>query len=100
MTPVGSINAWQCDRCHNYLVARHADAGVTPMFLACRRDNCEGRGVSLGYPNGPVPDFLMSQLWWEWRKASTTQMKRWKRTDPGMYQHCVQGGLVLREIES
>lgn len=37
----------------------------------------------------------MALLAWQWAKASRTQLKRWRRENPAMYNHCVLGGLVL-----
>lgn len=98
MMPAGSINAWECDRCGTYLVAVHRDSGVTPMFLACREPGCGGRAVSLGYPPPPVPAGITEALAWEWRTASRSEMKRWRRDRDPMYQHCEQGGLILQPI--
>lgn len=93
---VGRINAYDCEDCHGYTVTRDVDAGVTPMFLACRAtEGCTGRAVSLCYPSGPVPDWL-PEVEWEWYRpfANDPEVK----DHPGMKQHVAQGGLALRKI--
>lgn len=99
MMPAGSINAWECPVCGHLTVAVHVDEGVTPMFLGCRRKpGCTGRAVSSGYPSLPVPERIRLLCAWEWFRPSATQMKRYRREDPAMFQHCAQGGLELRPL--
>lgn len=89
----GRHNAYRCDDCHAYTVVRHADSGVTPMFLGCRAtEGCKGQGVSLGYPEGPIPpEFLPAP--WEWyRPTADDPILR----DPAMRDHVERGGLALR----
>lgn len=96
MMPTGSINAWKCDACGGLTVAIHADEGVTPMFLACRRtEGCNGRAVSAGYPDPPIPDEIVSLLAWEWYRPTD----RWaRRQGREMQDHVRNGGLVLRAL--
>jgi hypothetical protein len=97
--PQGAINTWQCDTCRGILVAVHTDEGTTPMFLGCRAEvGCKGTMVSAGYPSSPIPDYIVKKLAWHWHKASTTQMKAYKRNDPAMYQHLQMGGLLLDRL--
>lgn len=103
MMPRGSINAWQCDQCSGLIVAVHIAEGVTPMFLACRGQlgpgqKCEGRATSAGYPPPPVPLTIRAAALWEWRLATATERKRWKRENPEMLMHVNAGGLVLAPI--
>lgn len=91
----GAINAWQCDRCRGLLVAIHVADGATPIRLACRAEGCDGTAISSGYPRPPIPDAIKTALAWEWRRATNTELKRWRRENPGMFQHCSAGGLVL-----
>jgi hypothetical protein len=104
MMPAGSINGWQCDKCHRLTIAIHRDEGVTPFMLACRADGyeprspestCDGMGVSCGYPVDPPP----CPPEWEFFRPSKSQMKRYKREDPAMYEHCIKGGLELRRLQ-
>lgn len=89
----GAINGYRCQTCGRTTWTIDADEGVTPMFLKCLSGFCSGTGQSLGYhaPDGVVPTF-------RWRKASNGEMKRWRRDDPSMYEHCQMGGLVLEAI--
>lgn len=96
MMPAGSINAWKCPTCRGLTVAVHVDQGVTPMFLACRATpRCQGRAVSAGYPSAPIPPSILAAVGFEWRAASMTELKRYRRENPPMYEHCRAGGLVI-----
>ena len=94
----GRVNAYKCDSCGRYTVTIDRDEGVTPMFLACRADGtedfkCNGRAVSLGYPQGPTPDWAVPA--WEWYKPSRIEMHG---LSPEMRDHVQRGGLMLRKI--
>jgi hypothetical protein len=52
-------------------------------------------GVSAGYPGEPIPDHILEAVAWVWRKATSSELKRFRREDPAMYRHCIAGGLVL-----
>jgi hypothetical protein len=77
------------------MVAVHVDEGVTPMMLACRADDCRGVAMSRGYHTNPGD---RARVTIEWRKATTTELKRWRREDPSMYAHCTAGGLVIGDL--
>lgn len=97
--PQGAINTWQCNTCSGVIVAVHTDEGTTPMFLACRAtEGCAGTMVSAGYPSAPVPEHIIKLLSWHWHKASATQLKRYRRENPAMYQHLQMGGLLLDRL--
>lgn len=97
--PRGSVNSWKCPTCGLLTSAVHVHEGVTPMMLRCRRTpGCTGMAVSAGYPPGPQPYYVLEHIDWEWAQASRGQMKRWRREDPAMFNHCQMGGLVLRPI--
>ena len=89
----GAHNAYRCDDCRDYTVVIHVDAGVTPMLLACRAtEGCMGRSVSLCYPDGPIPGFLLPAMWEWYRPDWQDPVMR----DPGMREHVSLGGLALR----
>lgn len=103
--PRGSVNGWQCDKCHRLTIAIHRNQGVTPFMLACRADGyepgspestCDGMAVSCGYPADPPP----RPPEWEWYRPSRNQIKRYKRDNPDMYRHVTKGGLELRKIDA
>lgn len=96
MMPAGSINAWKCPDCGGLTVAIHADEGVTPMFLACRRtEGCKGMAVSAGYPDPPIPGHVVELLAWEWYRPT----EKWaRRKGPEMLDHVRNGGLALRPL--
>lgn len=81
MMSAGQLNAWFCPKCRGLTIVRHADAGVTPMFLGCRAnadEPCMERAHSLMYPEplfgllmvrgaspiGDGPDAI--EVEWEW----------------------------------
>lgn len=97
--PAGAINAWKCEKCGGLTVARHADEGVTPMFLACRASgrvgDCDGQAESMFYPAPPVPESVLEQLKWEWYRPSKRAIRK---LEPAMRYHVEGGGLLLRRI--
>lgn len=93
------INGWYCPTCGQVTVVVHADAGVTPMMLACRATpDCDGVGQSLGYPPGVPSNEVLDTVAYEWAVPSRTQMKAWKREAHPMYDHILAGGLALRPL--
>jgi hypothetical protein len=98
VTPAGATNVWTCPVCTGFTFAVHRDAGVTPMFLACRASgdvgDCEGMSISCGYPPGPRPAFLGDPQW-EWYRPSRRAVKQ---LSSAMRDHVTRGGLVLRKI--
>lgn len=91
--PAGAVNAYRCKDCDGVIVTEHADAGTTPMFLACRL--CDtGEMVSFGYPRGPIPRTLAAKPRYVWYRPSKREMKR---LDPVLRDHVERGGLLLRD---
>jgi hypothetical protein len=90
----GARNAYRCKECGRYSVTVHVDQGVTPLFLRCLREGCEGQSVSAMYPPEPWPKGL-GEATHEWYRPDAKQMKK---LTPGELQHVKQGGLLLREI--
>jgi hypothetical protein len=89
----GRHNAYRCDDCGHFTVVVHVDTGVTPMFLACRAtEGCKGQGVSLGYPEGPIPKSMLPARWEWYRPTSDDPILN----HPGMREHVERGGLALR----
>lgn len=108
----GKRNAYYCDVCRGYVVTIDRDAGVTPMFLACRvkgdpRDpanDCKGRSRSMMYPPEPWPEEdgygtpIPTEPTWEWYMPDEDECKRLKGEDLGAWEHVEKGGLLLRPI--
>lgn len=94
----GDVNAWKCDACGRLLVAVDVVEGVTLMMVRCRFGGCSGAMVSSFYPAGPVPPEILEALAWEWRQATSTERKRWKRDRHPMLDHVNKGGLVLDRL--
>lgn len=90
----GERNAWFCPACRGLTIVKHVDAGVTPMYLACRRaglapeeNPCKGQATSLWYPSAGFwglidpagkPDrrgtFHPTELYdWEWFAENDAQ---------------------------
>lgn len=97
--PAGAVNMWICPDGH-HTTAVHLHPGVTPMYLRCRHAGCQQMGTSAGYPPGPVPARVRKVIAYEWARATTTQMKDWKRRRDVMYSYCLAGGLILRPLTS
>ena len=92
---VGKVNAYRCDECKGFITTRDVDAGVTPMFLGCRAtEGCQGRSVSSGYPDGPIPDWI-PPVEWEWYRPAGHDLTG--ETDE-VRDYVAQGGLLLRPI--
>lgn len=94
---VGRVNAYRCDECKGLTVTIDVDAGVTPMFLACRASgqpgDCEGRAMSMGYPPGDPPNFVMEKLAWEWFRPTRLELLK---HNAEVRDHVARGGLLLR----
>jgi hypothetical protein len=95
--PAGAVNVWICPDGH-HTTAIHLHEGVTPLYLACRHTACQKMATSAGYPPGPVPGRVVKRIAWEWARATTTQMKDWKRRRDPMYTQCLAGGLIIRPL--
>lgn len=99
MEAKGLVNAYTCEKCGGTICTVNLDAGVTPMFLACRAvpsdlvKDCDGSMVSAWYRGTEA----MTPTW-GWHQATPKQIRRMKRNDPAMADHCAQGGLLLREL--
>lgn len=92
----GAINAYICAKCGALTVVRHVDAGVTPMFLACRRPSgCDEMARSAGYPPNP-PQKVIDAVRWEWYRPDHTEFDK---LDQVMKDHIKRGGLILRPVE-
>ncbi len=98
----GRVNGWRCKDCGRHTYVVHVDHGVTPMFLACRTDGlepsdnpCKGMGVSLMYPDAPMPQHVVEAVRWEWYKPSGRAARE---MDAGMREHIERGGLALRRL--
>ena len=96
----GEVNGWACDTCGESTYVVHVDDGTTPMFLGCRASAgvCPGRGVSMMYPRGPVPDHVRRAVAWEWYEPGDRERRRLRRREPETYQHVEMGGLLLRPL--
>lgn len=94
--PAGAINAYSCTTCSKLTVVQHIDAGVTPMFLACRATpDCDGTGESLGYPNQDrIPQRVREAVRWEWYRPNR---REFMKLSAEMKAHVSRGGLLLRE---
>ena len=93
------LNAYYCDQCLRYIVTIDTDAGVTPMFLACRATpGCTGRSVSMGYPKQPWPTEAPEPIpTHEWYRPSA----KWaRRKGPEMLRHVQDGGLTIRALRT
>ena len=48
----GRFNFWLCEKCGQFTIGVHRDAGVTPFMIGCHaRPSCDGTARSMFYPN-------------------------------------------------
>lgn len=73
-------NAYFCRSCHGLTLTDHADPGVTPMFIRCRRagldpfeNPCKGTAASLMYPPPNFFALLPIASPWEWFASTDAQ---------------------------
>lgn len=91
----GAINAYRCPTCERYRVVQHVDKGVTPMFMICADPDCKGQAVSMMYPDQKhIPEKIRKAVRWEWYRPD---MKEYRKLDPDVRSHVLQGGLLIRE---
>lgn len=93
-------NVYTCQRCGAVLVTVDRDEGATPMFMTCGRYNphgCGGMMHSAMYPKGPRPAHIPAPTH-EWYAPDDRERKRLRRTEPALYDHVAQGGLLIRPI--
>lgn len=69
------------------------DDGTTPMMIACRHEGCDKTAKSRFYR---VNQSLVPTH--EWYKPTERYIRKLKRGNSPLYDHCVNGGLLLREI--
>lgn len=88
----GWVNGYQCDGCRDSIWTIIADAGTTPMLLACRsKKECQGTMHSTwGRTPYPVEEL---HIRWEWFKPND-----FSSYDEAMRDHLEAGGLELRQI--
>ncbi len=89
----GDINGYICGTCTGVIGVQHADAGWTPMFLACRATtDCRGQMASMIYIL-PSADFYPLHITYEWFKPDDLS-----GYDRPMRDYIERGGLDLRRI--
>lgn len=81
------INIYTCPSNH-VLITRDLDSGVTPMFKKCAICGQQSRS---GFYNGELQGLTPTH---EWYKPAHPE----RYADSGMREHCLKGGLALREI--
>jgi hypothetical protein len=88
-------NGYRCPNCGKVTMTYHVDDGVTPFYLRCRADGgCgEAMAISLGYPDGPIPDELAALPRWEWYLPDAEELAG---MDEEWRVHIARGGLALR----
>lgn len=106
--PANRKNAYYCEDCRGYIVTVDVDAGVTPMFLACRvlgeptdtANTCKGTSKSMMYPDEPWPEHdghgtpIPTEPTWEWYRPDGRETRE---LDSGSFEHVAKGGLLLRK---
>lgn len=103
MQEPGDVNYYRCNVCGHYIKTVHVDGGVTPMNLACRAtERCRGFMMSMFYAEPPaeILPSLANVPVYEWYMPTPKQLRRMRRNDPETYEHCKQGGLLLRRKDA
>lgn len=97
------VNGWTCPRCHETTYCVELDAGVTPMFLACRAEGvepaeakCHGTAQSIMYPPPPIPEHVLLAVEWEWYRPLEDELR--EMVDQAAVAHVQRGGLLLRKL--
>ena len=88
----GWVNGYHCDDCRDIIWTITADAGTTPMLLACRsKENCRGTMHSTwGRQPFPIEEL---HIRWEWFMPDD-----FSSYGEDMRQHLEAGGLDLRQV--
>lgn len=104
----GEVNGYICQRCGEVTMVVLVDDGTTPFMIACRAEGldptaakCKGTAESMFYPRSPLPPgyrAILLERGWEWYAASKGQLRRFRKRNPGLYDHCSKGGLLLRRL--
>ena len=89
----GKINQYVCPKCRHVTTTIDRDAGVTPFLLDCKGMKCGGgyNMHSLGYGKRVDPEATPTH---EWYRPGTLD----EVSDPGVREHVLNGGLLLRPI--
>lgn len=90
----GQVNAYKCEQCDGEICTVNLDDGVTPAFLGCHaKEGCSGSMVSAWYRGTE-----RKQPTYGWHAATPKQIRRMRRNNPELADHCKSGGLLLREL--
>jgi hypothetical protein len=90
-------NFYRCRECAHVWVTVDVTPGVTPAFLACRRDGCSGQMASAGYPKPENwPDSISRTPDAEWYTPGEYERRKMRKKYPALYSHVLKGGLILR----
>ena len=88
------VDVYTCDDCGAKFYTQYVDKGVTPFTIACR--SCNGTAYhrhTLPLTEWAMQDEVVLELH-SWVRPTFEQLKK---LSPGMQEHVLDGGLVLRE---
>lgn len=89
-------NGYLCETCGKGFLTLDLHEGVAPMFSPCfATEGCEGKAVSMGYPNGEPPAELGEPIIY-WYKPTPEEF-RTLGTD--LQYHVKRGGLLRKASE-
>ncbi len=87
----GKKNIYVCEKCKGHIVTEDRDTGVTPFLTSCKvTEGCKGMMQSSMYR---VFDQSM-EADYEWYRPDN-----FNGQPPGVMDHLLQGGLLIRKIE-
>lgn len=88
------VDVYTCEDCGAEFYTQYIDKGVTPFTIACR--SCKGIAYhrsTVGLREWAKKDAVVLELH-SWVRPTFEQLKK---LSPGMQDHVLDGGLVLRE---
>lgn len=90
---VAGVNCYSCSNCGHITKTVDVDAGVTPMMHKCEK--C-GHMAESSFYNDIAPGVDPTE---EWYRPSLEQVLKVRKTQPGLVQHVLNGGLDCRKIQ-
>ena len=84
------INNYVCTKCPAVTVTEDVDEGVTPFYINCPAEGCDGQGRSMfyqGHVASPVTFQFYRPSWF--RRLFLIRIER---------DHVEQGGLLMRKV--
>ena len=92
--PQPVFNRYVCRACGNLTITKDVDPGTSPFMIGCTKPSCTGDALSGFYQTGQDRDK------WDFEWYRPEDILAYLRDNPKDEDHIVNGGLILREVES